>query len=165
MTSLLLAGLALLVAPAVGHGGLANYTVGDTWYRGCVQPHLWHHTTHLIPLHHPILAQSPSPTTPLPPNSPQLTVNPQLRPQHPGLRTNQPAVAHPTRLGHHRPRLHRHLPLPRLQHPRHPPTLLHPHRRGHKPHRSLLVLASPGRTHDRLARAVQHRRLRGRGCE
>ncbi|KAL2151202.1 hypothetical protein VTH82DRAFT_6300 [Thermothelomyces myriococcoides] len=30
----LLASLALLSVPAVAHGGLANYTVGDTWYRG-----------------------------------------------------------------------------------------------------------------------------------
>jgi len=34
----LLAVLATLVAvrPTVAHGGLANYTVGDTWYRGYV---------------------------------------------------------------------------------------------------------------------------------
>ncbi|KAL2174812.1 glycoside hydrolase family 61 protein [Thermothelomyces heterothallicus CBS 202.75] len=30
----LLASLALLSVPALAHGGLANYTVGDTWYRG-----------------------------------------------------------------------------------------------------------------------------------
>ena len=26
--------LALLAARALAHGGLNNYTVGDTWYRG-----------------------------------------------------------------------------------------------------------------------------------
>ncbi|KAK3346608.1 glycoside hydrolase family 61 protein [Lasiosphaeria hispida] len=31
---LLLAGLAALTGPALAHGGLANYTVGETWYRG-----------------------------------------------------------------------------------------------------------------------------------
>ncbi|KAH6847545.1 glycoside hydrolase family 61 protein [Chaetomium sp. MPI-CAGE-AT-0009] len=30
----LLAALALLSGPALAHGGLANYTVGETWYRG-----------------------------------------------------------------------------------------------------------------------------------
>jgi hypothetical protein len=35
-TLVLLAGLALLTRPALAHGGLANYTVGETWYRGCV---------------------------------------------------------------------------------------------------------------------------------
>ena len=45
MTLLLLAGLALLAEPALGHGGLANYTVGDTWYRGCVHSHHDPHNT------------------------------------------------------------------------------------------------------------------------
>lgn len=36
MALFLLAGLALLTQPALAHGGLANYTVGETWYRGCV---------------------------------------------------------------------------------------------------------------------------------
>ncbi|KAK0649025.1 glycoside hydrolase family 61 protein [Cercophora newfieldiana] len=30
----LLAALALLAGPVLAHGGLGNYTVGDTWYRG-----------------------------------------------------------------------------------------------------------------------------------
>ncbi|KAL2261150.1 hypothetical protein VTK26DRAFT_4624 [Humicola hyalothermophila] len=34
MTPRLLAALATISAPVLGHGGLANYTVGDTWYRG-----------------------------------------------------------------------------------------------------------------------------------
>lgn len=28
--------LTLLTSRVVGHGGLANYTVGETWYRGLV---------------------------------------------------------------------------------------------------------------------------------
>jgi hypothetical protein len=31
---IVLAVLAALAGPALAHGGLANYTVGDTWYRG-----------------------------------------------------------------------------------------------------------------------------------
>ncbi|KAG7293990.1 hypothetical protein NEMBOFW57_004051 [Staphylotrichum longicolle] len=34
MALFLLAGLALLTQLALAHGGLANYTVGETWYRG-----------------------------------------------------------------------------------------------------------------------------------
>jgi hypothetical protein len=33
----LLAALALFSGRTLAHGGLANYTVGETWYRGCVQ--------------------------------------------------------------------------------------------------------------------------------
>ena len=32
----LVAALAMLLRPARAHGGLANYTVGETWYRGYV---------------------------------------------------------------------------------------------------------------------------------
>ncbi|KAK3901081.1 glycoside hydrolase family 61 protein [Staphylotrichum tortipilum] len=38
MLFLLLAGLALCAGHAVAHGGLANYTVGDVWYRGIPPP-------------------------------------------------------------------------------------------------------------------------------
>ncbi|KAL1838589.1 hypothetical protein VTK73DRAFT_4288 [Phialemonium thermophilum] len=34
LVPVVLAVLALLAGPALAHGGLANYTVGDTWYRG-----------------------------------------------------------------------------------------------------------------------------------
>ena len=38
MALLLLAALATLCPPILAHGGLANYTVGETWYRGYVNP-------------------------------------------------------------------------------------------------------------------------------
>ena len=56
MALLLLAGLALLAEPALAHGGLANYTVGDTWYRGCVHSH------HITNTPYPNFNSNPNPT-------------------------------------------------------------------------------------------------------
>jgi hypothetical protein len=57
MTLLLLAGcFATLTRPAHAHGGLANYTVGDTWYRGCVPYHSLHGLDPTKPFIHPYLS-------------------------------------------------------------------------------------------------------------
>ena len=56
--SLVLAALAAVADPALAHGGLANYTVGDTWYRGSVSLY----ASYVNPVTNPALAMTP--TTP-----------------------------------------------------------------------------------------------------